>query len=90
VPDRLARLRDAHTTRPFDFPTAVVFSEEVIEEWNKGWYPPWFFERIIRNLSGWKVIPSLHERLLLPPAVDAVAAEIRAVLGQVAESTVAA
>ncbi|HWQ02112.1 MAG TPA: AMP-binding protein [Gaiellaceae bacterium] len=90
VPDRLARLRDAHTTRPFDFPTAVVFSEEVIEEWNKGWYPPWFFERMIRNLSGWKVIPSLHERLLLPPAVDAVAAEIRAVLGQVAESTVAA
>jgi hypothetical protein len=45
---------------------------------------------MIRNLATWKVIPSLHERLLLPPAVDAVAAEIRAVLGQVAESTVAA
>jgi hypothetical protein len=90
VPNRLARLRDAHTTRPFDFPAAVVFSEEVVEEWNQGWYPPWFFERMIRNLSSWRMIPSLHERLLLPPAVDAVAAEINAALDQVAESRVAA
>ena len=90
VPDRLARLRDAHTTRPFGFPTAVVFSEEVVEEWAKGWYPPWFFDRMITNATSWKTVGSLHERLLLPPAVDAVAAEIRAALDQVADSRVAA
>jgi thioesterase domain-containing protein len=90
VPGRLSRLRDAHTTRPFDFPAALVFSEEVMEEWAKGWYPPWFFESVVRNPSRWKVIPSLHERLLLPPAVDDVAAEIRAALDQAAGSRAAA
>jgi oxalate---CoA ligase len=90
VLDSLARLRDAHTTRPFGFPTAVVFSEEVVEEWAKGWYPPWFFDRMITNATSWKTVGSLHERLLLPPAVDAIAVEIRAALDRVAEQRDAA
>lgn len=78
--DALERLREGHTTQPFDLPAMVVFSEE----FEGTLLPTWYFESIIRQPWSWTQVQSLHTRLLLPPAVDLVAGEIRAALDQVA------
>ena len=57
-----------------DRPATVVVSEEFCREV----LPLWYLEEIVRRPWRWTQLPGAHSRLMLPPNVDAVAAEVRA------------
>ena len=71
--------------QPFDRSATVVVSEEFCREI----LPLRYLEEIVRRPWRWTQLPGPHCRLMLPPNVDAVAAEIRAALDQAAGRTTA-
>jgi thioesterase domain-containing protein len=72
----LARIREDYRVEPFDVPAAVVVSEEFC----RTMVPRWHLEEVVHRPHSWTELPGPHGRLLLPPNVDAVAAEITAAL----------
>jgi oxalate---CoA ligase len=78
IPAALDRIRESHETPPFSFPATVIVSDEFVQDV----LPAWYLESIVRPPRRWKRLPGLHAGLLLPPAVDLVASEIRAALDE--------
>jgi acyl-CoA synthetase (AMP-forming)/AMP-acid ligase II/thioesterase domain-containing protein len=78
IPAALDRIREDHQTRPFGFPSTVILSDEFEQDV----MPAWYLESIVGRPRRWKRLPGLHAGLLLPPAVDVVASEIRAALDE--------
>ncbi len=74
----LERIRESHRPRPIDVPATVILSEG-FEEFE---LPTWYLKGILRRPGSWKRLGSDHGRLLLPPAVDLVAREIRDALAE--------
>jgi hypothetical protein len=52
--------------------------------------PAWYLESIVQRPRRWTRLPGEHSRLLLPPNVDAVAAEIEAAIDAAVDSSAAA
>ena len=82
----LARMREDYRASPFDFPTTVVVSDQFCREV----LPPWQIEAMVERPDRWVRLAGPHGRLLLPPNVDVVAAEIRAALDEAVASPAAA
>jgi len=82
----LARVREDYPIRPFDIPATVVVSDE----FRRTMLPAWYLESIVQRPRRWTRLPGEHSRLLLPPNVDAVAAEIEAAIDAAVDSSAAA
>jgi thioesterase domain-containing protein len=82
----LVRVREEYPIRPYGIPTTVVVSDEFC----RTMLPTWYVEAIVPRPSRWTRLPGEHVRLLLPPNVDAVAAEIEAAVGTAVDSSAAA
>ena len=80
---QIEQIREDYDVQPFDRSATVVVSEEFCREI----LPRWYLEEIVRRPWRWTQLPGLHRRLMLPPNVDAVAAEVRAALDQAAGRT---
>jgi hypothetical protein len=79
----LAVLRETYEPRPLDVPTMVIVSEG-FDEYA---LPTWYLRQIVRRPRSWRRLPGPHSRLLLPPNVDLVAAEIRAAVDDEARAS---
>ena len=77
---QIEQIREDYDVPPLDRPATVVVSEEFCREI----LPLWYLEEVVRRPWRWTQLPGLHSRLMLPPNVDAVAAEVRAALDQAA------
>ena len=86
VSKTLARIREDDPVQPFDIPATVVVSDEFC----RTILPQWYLESVVRRPWRWSRLPGEHQRLLLPPNVDAVAAEIEAAIGATVDSSAAA
>jgi thioesterase domain-containing protein len=82
IPAALDRIRESHETRPFTFPATVILSDQFVQDV----MPAWYLETIVKRPRRWRQLPGLHAGLLLPPAVDVVASEIRTALDEAAGS----
>jgi oxalate---CoA ligase len=82
---KLARIRESYRPRPIEIPATVILSRG-FDEYE---LPPWYLRTIVRRPRRWLRLESDHDRLLLPPSVDAVAAEIRAALDEAPSSSAA-
>jgi oxalate---CoA ligase len=80
IPAALDRIREGHETRPFSSPATVILSNEFVQYV----LPAWYLKSIVKRSRRWKQLPGSHAGLLLPPAVDTVASEIRAALDEAA------
>jgi thioesterase domain-containing protein len=78
-PAALARLRETYRPRPIDVPATVILSRG-FDEYE---LPRWYLRTIVRRPRRWLRLESEHRRLLLPPNVHVVAAEIRVALDAV-------
>jgi acyl-CoA synthetase (AMP-forming)/AMP-acid ligase II/thioesterase domain-containing protein len=83
VSPALAVLRESYEPRPLDVPTMVIVSEG-FDEYA---LPTWYLRQIVRRPRSWRRLPGPHSRLLLPPNVDLVAAEIRAAVDDEARAS---
>ncbi len=86
VSKSLARIREDDPVQPFDFPAAVVVSDEFC----RAILPQWYLASVVRSPWRWSRLPGEHRRLLLPPNVDVVAAEIEAAIDAAVDSSAAA
>jgi thioesterase domain-containing protein len=77
---QIGQMREDYDVQPFDRSATVVVSEGFCREMQ----PLWYLGEIVRRPWRSKQLPGSHRRLLLPPNVDAVAAEVRAGLDQAA------
>jgi hypothetical protein len=74
----LANARESYQAPSISIPTTVILSAE-FEQHDPS---TWCLGSVIRRPWRCKRLPGQHSRLLLPPTVDVVAGEIRAVLDE--------
>jgi oxalate---CoA ligase len=86
LPETLIRIREEYSVDPFDIPATVVVSDEFRREL----LPTRYVKAVVRRPWRWTRLPCAHRRLLLPPNVDAVAAEIDAAIDAATRSSAAA
>jgi acyl-CoA synthetase (AMP-forming)/AMP-acid ligase II/thioesterase domain-containing protein len=82
----LERIREEYPVTPFSFPAMVVLSDE----FSRTVMPTWYLKAMVKRQYSWSRLPGRHSRLLLPPNVDVVAAEIDAALDAAVGSSAAA
>jgi acyl-CoA synthetase (AMP-forming)/AMP-acid ligase II/thioesterase domain-containing protein len=82
----LERIREEYPVQPFSFPATVVLSDEFV----RTVMPTWYLKAMVERPYSWSHLPGRHSRLLLPPTVDVVAAQIDAALEAALGSSAAA
>jgi hypothetical protein len=78
VSPHLGLIREGYRPRPLGLPANVVISSG----FTNFALPTWYLRSLVRNPLKWTTIGVEHPRLLLPPAVDQIADEIRTAVRQ--------
>jgi acyl-CoA synthetase (AMP-forming)/AMP-acid ligase II/thioesterase domain-containing protein len=78
----LSHIRESYEPNPSSVPAAVFLSDG-FDDYD---LPTWYVRSIVRRPRRWRRLRGEHVGLLLPPNVDVVASEIRAVLDEAAAS----